>query len=264
MRNSKKLIVLLVTTFPLATALPVMATEVAAQQAESKPKPVSASVDNNGDGAFASDLKGAEDLLNGLSHERKMTQQQRGAFMAREMEKARKFYDFAKTTLIPHSMALVSKMKDPDKLVEEGKTMLEKDPNSWQGYDFVASGSMLKRDVDGAKANYEKALAAAPDMQKDWYRYMLAACYGAQKDADKAVELYEGIIARNDNWIAVKNSYMAASVTLVGKDDKKAVAYFDKGFQLYTPGEQGLLMKSGICDKFRGLEKGPEVCSQTN
>jgi len=264
MKNDIKTMILFAAAFPLLAAAAAATGDVAVNQVENKPRAVNTTVDNTTDSAFTSDLKAAEDLLKGLSHERKLTPKQSGEYMAREMEKARKFYDFAKTTLIPHSMSLVKKMKDPDGMLAEGKAMVAQDPASWQGYDFVASGSLLKQDVDGAKENYEKALAAAPDFQKDWYRYMLAACYSAKKDPAKAIELYERIIARNENWIAVKNAYVAASLTLLGKDDGKAAAYFDRGFSLYTPGEQAMLLKAGLCDKFRNLEKGPEVCGKTN
>lgn len=264
MKKNQKLTAIYLTAFPLLNAVALLAADVPVPQVAAKPQAVSATVDNNTDGAFASDLKGAEELLKGLSHERKMTPQQSGEYMAREMERAKKFYAFAKTTLIPHSMSLVGKMKNPDGMIAEGKLMVEKAPDSWQGYDFMATGSLLKRDVDAAKENYEKALKASPDMQKDWYRYMLAACYSAKSDTAKALALYEGIIAANGNWLAVKSSYLGASMLLLGRDNATSSAYFDKGFTLLTPGEQTVLMKSGICDKFRDLEKAPEACSKTN
>lgn len=263
MKNNLKLAALLLTAIPLLAAA-VTAADLAVPQAEARPKAVSVTVDNNSDGAFASDLKGAEELLKGLSHERKMNPEQSGRYMAKEMEKARKFFEFAKTTLAPHGLSIKSLMKDPDGMIAKGKELVEKDAASWQGYDYLASGSMLKRDLAGAKGNFEKALAAAPDFQKDWYRYMLAACYNMEKDPKKALELYEGIIEKNDNWLAVKSSYLGASIMLLGKDDKKAVAYFDKGFSLYTPEERVVLRRTSLCDKFRNLEKGPEACVKTN
>ncbi|OGR65883.1 MAG: hypothetical protein A2X31_00855 [Elusimicrobia bacterium GWB2_63_22] len=234
------------------------------QQQAGKPKAVSTSVDNASDSAFASDLKGAQDLLNGLSHERKLPPKQSAEYIAKEMERAREFFKYAKSTLAPHSLALVKMMKDPEGMTAKGKEMVEKDPASWQGYDYLATGTMLKQDAPGAIGYFEKALAAAPDFQKDWYRYMLAACYNAQKEPAKALETYEGIIVRNDNWFAVKNSYIGASMMLLGKDDAKAVAYFDKGFLLYTPGEQAVLKRGKLCGKFKSLEKGPAACAQTN
>ena len=242
----------------------VRAAEVAVEQAAGKPGAVSTTVDNATDFAFASDLKAAEDLLKGLSHERKLPPGQTSEYVAREMEKARKFYAFARTTLMPHSLSMMSMMKDPGAMAAEGGKMVAADPSSWRGYDFLASGSLLQRDFDGAMANYQKALSFAPDFQKDWYRYMIAACHIAKKEDGKALEFYEGVIGRNENWLAVKSSYISASMTLLGKDDRKAASYFDKGFSLYTQGEQAVILKTGICDKFKGLEKGPEVCGVQN
>ncbi|MDO8805755.1 MAG: hypothetical protein Q7R35_15150 [Elusimicrobiota bacterium] len=264
MKFNKKTIKLLLTALPLLASGLVRAEGVAVGQAGAKTGAISAAADNNSDGAFASDLKGAEDLLRELSRERKLTPGLSGEYMARELERAKKFFAFAKSTLIPHGFALRQKMSDPDGLIAEGKLMVEKNSASWQGYDYLASGSLIKRDVDGAKDNYEKALAAAPDFQKDWYRYMLAACYNVKKDPEKALALYEGIIEKNDNWLAVKNSYLGASMMLLGRDNGKAVSYFDKGFSLYAPGEQAALLKTSLCDKFRDLEKGPEACGKTN
>ncbi|HBB67765.1 MAG TPA: hypothetical protein DCZ93_10815 [Elusimicrobia bacterium] len=251
---------LLAAAFPLLGSLASAAVDVAVAQAENKPKAVNTTVDNTADSAFASDLKAAEDLLRGLSHERKMTPKQSSEYMAKEMERTRKYLAFAKSTLVPHSMSIIKKMKDPDGLIGEGKAMVEKDAASWQGYDYVASGSLLKKDMDGAMTNFQKAHAAAPEFQKDWYQYMLASCYSGKKEPAKALELYEGVIERNDNWLAVKSSYMGASMLLLGKDNAKAVAYFDKGFSLYTPGEQAVLLKTSLCGKFKGLEKGPQAC----
>lgn len=264
MKLHTEILKLLLAALPLLAASRVSAEGVKVERAGSKPSAVSVNADNNSDGAFASDLKGVEDLLKALSRERKMTPAQSGEYVAREMERTRKFFAFAKSTLIPHGLALRQKMKDPDGLIADGKLMVEKDSGSWQGYDYLASGSLLKRDADGALKNYEKALAAAPALQKDWYSYMLAACYNAKQDPEKAMKLYEEIIEKNDNWLAVKNSYLGASMMLLGKDNLKAVAYFDKGFSLYSPGEQAALRKTSLCDKFRNLERGPEACGKLN
>lgn len=229
-------------------------------QPEKKPRAVHTTVDNTSDSAFAADLSAAEELLRGLSHEKKMTPRQSGEYMAREMEKARKFFEFARATLVPHSMSIMKNMKNPDGLIAEGRSMVSADPSSWRGYDYLASGSLLKRDMDAALSNFEKAAASAPEFQKDWYRYMMGSCYIAKKEEGKALEYYEGVIKNNENWLAVKGAYLAAGMTLLGKDDGKAASYFDKGFLLHTPGEQAVILKTGICDKFRGLEKGPEAC----
>lgn len=261
MNNTIKTAALFAGMFPVLAGLSAAAEGVAVSQVENKPRAVSTTVDNTAESAFASDLKAAEDLLKGLSHERHMTPRQSGEYIAREMEKARKFYDFAKTTAIPHSADLRSRMKDPDGLIAEGGRMVEKDPQSWQGYDYVASGHYLKKDVDGAMENFEKAMKSAPGMQKDWYGYMLAGCYSYKKDNARALELYEGIIARSDNWVAVKSSYLGASRMLVSQDEAKAASYFDKGMTLCTPGERAALYKAGACDKFKGLKTVPEACA---
>lgn len=237
------------------------AADVAVQQVSKAPAAVNTSVENTGDSAFASDLKAAEDLLRGLSHERKMNPKQSVEYIAGQMARARKFYEFAKSTLIPHSVEMSKMMKNPDEMIAKGKEMTEADRDSWQGYDYLASGTMLKKDYSGAREYFKKARAAAPDSQKDWYSYMLAACDIGLKDQEKALKTYEGIIARNDNWLAVKSSYMGASMLMAGKGDPKAAAYFDKGFSLYSPGEQAMLLKAGICGKFKGLAAGPEACA---
>lgn len=264
MKNQIKIKAVAAAVLALMAVSAARASDVAVEQAAAKPRAVSTTADNATDSAFASDLKAAEDLLKGLSHERKIPSKQTSEYVAREMEKARKFYAFARTTLLPHSLSMMGMMKDPEGMVAEGKRMLEADPSSWRGYDFVASGSLLKRDTAAAMENFEKALAAAPDFQKDWYRFMLAACHISKKEDGKALEYYEGVIERNENWLAVKNSYLSASLTLLGKDNGKAASYFDKGFSLYSQGEQAVILKTGICDKFKGLKKGPEVCGVQN
>jgi tetratricopeptide (TPR) repeat protein len=190
-----------------------------------------------------------------------MTPAQSGEYLAREVERAKKFFAFAKSTLIPHSTQLAQKMRDPDGLIKEGRQMVENAPGSWQGYDYMGSGHMMKRDLDVALENFDKALAAAPDMQKDWYRYMMATCYNAKKDSAKALALYDRIIAANDNWIAVKNSYIRASMMLIGRDNGKAADYFDKGMLLASRAERDAFYAAGVCGKFQGAEKGPEACS---
>lgn len=237
------------------------AADMAVQQVSKVPAAVNTSVENSGDSAFASDLKAAEDLLRGLSHERKMTSKQSGEYIAAQMARARKYYEFAMTTLIPHAMEMSKMMKTPDEMTARGKAMTEADKDSWQGYDYLASGAMLKKDYSGARGSYAKARAAAPEFQKDWYTYMLAACDIGLKDQEKALKTYEEVIARNDNWLAVKSSYMSASILLAGKGDPKAAAYFDKGFFLYSQSEQAMLLKAGICDKFKGLAVGPGACT---
>jgi len=238
----------------------VAATEATAQPNAGKSAAVTTPIESETESAFASDLSAVQDLLKGISRERKMTPGQSKEYIAKEMEKARKFSEFAKTTLIPHSLEITKKMKEPDTLLAEGKAMVEKDGSSWQGYDYMASGSVLKNDLDGAMANFKKAAKYAPDLQKDWYNYMLGACYAGKKDDKKALGYYERVISRNDNWMAVKGAYLAASMTLVGKDPEKSVAYFDKGYSLHTQSEQAVLLKAGVCSKFQGLAKGPEAC----
>lgn len=39
---------------------------------------------------------------------------------------------------------------------------------------------------------------------------------------------------------------MGASFLMAGKGDQKAAAYFDKGFSLYSPGEQAMPLKAGV------------------
>lgn len=237
------------------------AADVTVQQVSKAPAAVSTSVENTGDAAFASDLKAAEDLLRGLSHERKMTPKQSGEYIAAQMARTLKYYEFARTTLIPHSVEMSKMLKAPDEMIARGKEMTEADKDSWQGYDYLAAGSMLKKDYGGAREYYEKARASAPEFQKDWYNYMLAACDIGLKDQAKALRTYDEIITRNDNWLAVKSSYMGASMLMAAKGEQKAAAYFDKGFSLYSPAEQAMLLKAGVCDKFKGLAAGPEACA---
>lgn len=54
---------------------------------------------------------------------------------------------------------------------------------------------------------------------------------------------------------------MGASFLMAGKDGQKAAAYFDKGFSLYSPGEQAMLLKAGVCGKFKDLAAGPQACA---
>ena len=264
MKRGMRTVAAVMSGFVVLTAIPAAAAEMVVEKVSSKPRVMNTTVNSVTDSAFAADLKAAEDLLKGLSRERKMTVVQRGEYVAKEMERARKFFAFAKDTLTPHGLAIMKMMNNPDGMLAEGRGMVEADPSSWRGYDYQASGSMLKKDMDGAMVNFEKALAFAPEFQKDWYRYMMGACLTMKKDEGKALEYYEGVITRNENWLAVKGSYLAASMTLLGKNDAKASAYFEKGFSLHSREEQGVILKTGVCDKFRGLEKGPEVCVAQN
>lgn len=235
----------------------------------SGPKPavseaVNAALDENGDAAFAEDLRGAQELLKGLSRERHMPPAQSREYMAREVERARKFFAFANKDLFPHTRSMMRKMQDPDGMIAAGLEMIEKNPSSWQGYDFLATGNFRKMKIDEAMAGFEKAVQAAPDMQKDWYRYMLATCHRMKENPEKAFETYERIIAANENWIAVKNSYLGASTMLLSRNMAKAAEYFDKGMTLCTPEERAGLLKAGVCDRFSGSPKLPATCSKGN
>lgn len=221
---------------------------------------VTTTVDNHGDGAFNSDLKAVEDYLKKASIEKKMTQRQSRAYTAQGMKKATKHLAFVKNTLVPHSLTMMQKMKDPDGMIADGRRMVDKDASSWQGYDYLATGAVLKQDLGDAMQNYGNAVKHAPEMQKDWYRYMQAGIFAQKKDQAKALEFYQDIIARDDNWLAVKSSYLGASMILIGRDDHEAVSYFDKGMTLSTPEERAALYKSGICNKFRSVRQGPEAC----
>jgi len=256
----KKKLILIAALLPMP-GLAGAAADMVVQQVSKVPAAVNTSVENTADSAFASDLKAAEDLLSGLSHERKMNPKQSAEYIAGQMDRARKYYEFVSTTLIPHAVEMSKMMRTPDEMTARGKAMTEADKDSWQGYDYLASGSILKKDYSGARRSYEKAMAAAPEFQKDWYNYMLAACDIGLKDQEKALKTYEAIIARNDNWLAVKSSYMGASFLLAGKRDQKAVSYFDKGYSLYSAAEQAMLLKAGVCGKFKDLAAGPGACA---
>lgn len=224
-------------------------------------RPASVSPESGGDAAFAENLKAVEELLKNFSYDRGMPEENARAYMEEEMRKAHDFFVFAKETVLPHTMALAAGMKDPAGMVNKGRRMTEADPSSWQGYDFMATGSLLLDDPASAMESFEKARAAAPEAQKDWYRYMVAGCHNARKSPDKAMEMYEEVISMNRNWTAVKNAYVSASMTLLGRDNTKAAGYFDKGFSLYTPEEKKAILEAGVCGKFKGLTPQPETCA---
>jgi tetratricopeptide (TPR) repeat protein len=223
--------------------------------------PVPASLESNGDGAFAEDLRAVEDMLRNFSYDRGMSGEEARVRMEESVRKAKEFFAFAREKVLPHTAALAAGMKDPAGMIEKGRQMTEADPASWQGYDFMATGSLLVDDPSSAMRNFEKAYAAAPEAQKDWYRYMIAGCHNASKSPEKAMAIYEEVIARNRNWTAVKSAYVSASITLLGRDNAKAAEYFDKGLALYTPAERTAMLGSGVCGKFKGLAPQPETCS---
>lgn len=263
MKNGRKIVKLLILVTPVFMAGVVMGNDVAVSQVEIKHAAVTTTVENHGDDAFAADLGAAEELLKRIARQRVFKPKQADAYVSHEMEKVMRFNTFSKT-LMPHSFALIRRITDPDALLKDGRSMVARDPASWEGYDFLASGKLLKKDVDGAMENYELALKYAPDLQKDWYRYMLAGCYSAKNNPGKALELHDGVIARNENWVAIKSAYISASMMLINDNPAKAVDYFDKGMLLSTPGEKEVLYKAGVCDKFRNLEKEPEICGVMN
>lgn len=228
---------------------------------ESAPAALEVSVDGS-DAAFASDLESAQDLLRKLAKERKLNETERSKYISKGVSKAKAFYAEAHKTLMPHAREMMRKMSDPDGMIAEGKRMAVENPSSWQAYDYIASGQMRKMNIDESMANFEKAITFAPEQQKDWYRNMLATCYRVKKSPEKAFSLYEGIIAANDNWMAVKSAYLSASMMLIGSDDAKAADYFDKGMTASTPGEREALLKSGICGKFSGGPNQPSSCSK--
>lgn len=257
MTKNKTLIQFLLIALPLLLAGQVKAEDVAAPQVESKRPAITTTVENNSDNAYATDLKAAEDLLKGISHQRAMNPKQTDKYVAREMQKVVRYNAFSKD-MIPHSMDIVKKMKDPEGMMTDGNKMVKEDPKSWEGYDFIASSYFMKRDLDKAIENYKLARKYAPELQKDWYNYMLAGCYRAKKDPEAALKIYDEVISRNENWVAIKNSYFAASLMLIGKDNGRAVTYFENGLILCSEGEKASLAR--MCVKFSGLEKKPSVC----
>lgn len=215
---------------------------------------------DSSDSAFVSDLQSAEEFLRRLSRERKMDQPQLDKFKAAEMEKARQFSRWSVAEVVPHARAMAQKMRAPDELIAEGRSMVEADPASWKGYDFVGMGSLVKSDVQTAKESFERALEKAPGFQKDWYRYMLAGCLNIQKDPAAALELYDGILSRNENWVAVKSAYITSSLILIARDNDKAARNFDMGMSLHNSDEKKTLLGTGVCDKFKAAGKIPEFC----
>jgi len=242
---------------PLLLAGPGKAEDVPAPQTEAKRPAITTSVENNTDNSYATDLKAAEELLKGISHQRAMTPKQSDKYVNKEMQKVVRYNAFSKD-MIPHSMELVKKMKDPEGMLADGNKMVKEDPKSWEGYDFIASHYFMKKELDKAIENYLLARKYAPELQKDWYNYMLAGCYRAKKDSDRALKIYDEVISRNENWVAIKNAYFAASLMLIGKDNAKAVTYFDNGMLLCSQGEKASLTR--MCTKFSGLEKKPAGC----
>ena len=224
------------------------------------PKAAGFAGDNASDAAFASDLRSAEEFLRRISREKKMDPAQFDKYKTKEIGRARQYYRWAAAEAVPHSRAMAQKMKAPDELMAEGRRLVAADPASWKGYDYLATGSLLKDDVAGAKENFEKALAVAPEFQQDWFRYMLAGCHNISKDTGQALELYDGVIDRNDNWVAVKSAYITASLILIGRDDDKAARYFDRGMSLRNPAERKALLGTGTCAKFKA-GKLPEFCA---
>lgn len=264
MRKTTKTEILVAWLIIVLSAAGLFAADIPVQQPAKAPEAVAMAVDSNGDAAFAADLKAAEDLLRGLSHERKMTPVQSREYMAQQVERAKLFFDFAKKDLIPHTVSMMKKMQNPDGMIAEGRAMVEKNPASWQGHDYVASGYFRKLKVDEAMKSFEQALEHAPELQKDWYRYMLANCNRMKEGPEQAFALYERIIAANTNWLAVKSSYLGASMMLLGKDMAKASDYFDKGMTLCLPAEREALLQSGVCERFSGMKKGPAACPVTS
>ncbi len=258
MRNKIKLIKLLLVAFPLLLAGRVNGETVAPMNAEPKPEPEVTAVEvDNSDNAFATDLNTAESLLRSMARQKIMSQKQSDVFVAKEMQKVIKFNAFS-SQMMAHSTELIKKMSNPDGMIADGRGMVERDSASWKGYDYLASGSFMKQDVEKAIENYTLAQKYAPDLQKDWYKFMLGGCERARGDQTAALKLFDEVIAGNENWIAIKNAYLTASLMLIGKDNDKAVDYFEKGGKLCYPGEKAGL--SRLCAKFSSLQKKPEAC----
>jgi tetratricopeptide (TPR) repeat protein len=248
----------------LARAVCLAAPEPEARPVEysaAQPKAVAMVADSSSDSAFASDLQSAEEFLRRISREKKMDLPQYNKYKAAEIEKARQFYRWSVAEVVPHARTLAKKLRAPDELIAEGRRMVEADPASWKGYDFIAMGSLVKNDVQAAKESFERALGAAPGFQKDWYRYMLAGCQNILKDTDAALELYDGILSRNENWVAVKSAYITSSLILLGRDNDKAALNFDRGMSLHNADEKKALLGTGVCDKFKAVRKTPESCA---
>jgi len=217
--------------------------------------------DNNGEEVFATELSAVEDLLKKLARERKTTGARFAEYTVEDMECAGKFFEFAKKELLPHTAALTRSSRDPEGMIVSGQEMVKQAPHSWQGYDFIATGHFSKLNVDEAMKGFKKAIELAPDMQKDWYRYMLAACYRMKENQEEAYDIYERIIAAKKNWIAVKNSYLGASMLLLLRGDGRAADYFDKGIILSTPDERKALFATGVCGRFAGSNRVPLACA---
>lgn len=245
----------------LLCAANLLAAESPVPQPQILSLPETASPDANGDEVFAEELRAVEGLLKGFSYDRGMSSEESRAQMDEQVRRAREFFAFARKTVLPHTEALAAGMRDPGGMISRGRRMTEADASSWQGYDFVATGSLLVNDPASALENFEKAYGAAPEAQKDWYRYMVAGCHNAMKSPDKAMEIYDEVISGNRNWIAVKSAYISASVTLVGRDDPKAARYFDKGLSLHTSEEKAGMMRAGVCDIFKKSSSRPESCA---
>lgn len=221
---------------------------------------VNAAVENNSDEVFAADLRAVEDLLKGRSRDKGEETAGSGGYLIEELESAKRFFDFAKKELLPHTAAMMGKMQNPDGMISHGQKLLSEEPGSWQGYDFMASGHFRKLEVDEAMKGFEKAIESAPALQKDWYRFMLATCYRMKEDQERAYNIYERIIAAKDNWIAVKSSYLGAGMVLLHLGDDKNADYIDKGIMLSTPDERASLLAAGVCKRFAGAKKLPSAC----
>lgn len=252
-----KMIGAFLATFLAAAGLAAAAPGAPAVQFRGAPAPAVGA-----DAAFEADLQAAEGLFRGLARERRLKRAEEEVFLAKGREKVRAFYATAHKSLLFHSRNMMSKMSDPAALVEEGRRLAEEDPASWQAQDYMATGSLAKGNVEEAMAGYLKAIELAPAQQKDWYRNMLATCHRMKNEPEKALALYEQVIASGDNWMALKSAYLSAGIMLIPGAPDKAAYYFDNGMTASTPGERKALLESGICGKFNGRHL-PQSCPKS-
>ncbi|HBA61562.1 MAG TPA: hypothetical protein DCZ92_12260 [Elusimicrobia bacterium] len=238
----------------------------AAQPAGAYNAAITSSDSDSSDSAFFADLAAVARAAGSSARKNKMSPAKMQAYIDQQVQKYTKFNQFAKAELVDHSVGMVGKMGDPDGMLAQGKALVSADAASWKGYDYQASGWMLKKNADKALEAYQLALAKAPEMQKDWYRYMMAGCHRQKGDAAKALELYRTVLANDKNWMAVKGASLAAGLLLLeNRRAAEGAELFDKGLLLASARERSMLLgQAGFCAKFKQLGAEPMGCDQSN
>ena len=91
---------------------------------------------------------------------------------------------------------------------DQFRTLVKAEPENDAAWYYLA---ILSEDFLEKEASYKKAIELDPS--NFWYKYALASDYVSNRDADKALELFEELIAENPNksslYYDVVNIYMA-------------------------------------------------------